>query len=512
MTSPSRLPAKQWLAYPWFVVLLSAYPVLALAAANIHQIRIDAIFRPLIISIIGGCALWGILSLCLRHWQRAAFLSAWLIVLFYSYGHVYRLLHDLSPQLGRGRYLVPLWGLLAMLAAFWSTRKSLSLPFLARLFNLIAAALTLSAGVQIAWFHSQTEAHFQETWSAGNISASTPGERPDIYYIILDSYGRSDVLADTYGIDNTAFLQQLSDMGFYIASCSQSNYAQTSLALASTLNGDYLENLEVRGDSERNDALLIALARHNRTRRFLESLGYRTVSFASGFIWSEWTDAALYLSPPMSGRTTEFEGLLMRSSFGLALLDAGIIPIHRESASSFRERTLYALETLPNLATLEGPKFVFVHLIVPHPPFVFGPNGESRETGSYTLESQYSSEQYRQGYREQVEFINKRLVPVLEHILNRSARPVVILLQGDHGPGFSSWGDRMKILNAYYLPAGRERLYPSISPVNSFRLLLNAYFGATYPLLEDRSFFSSYNTPYDFQEIENRCTTGITSP
>lgn len=64
----------------------------------------------------------------------------------------------------------------------------------------------------------------------------------------------------------------------------------------------------------------------------------------------------------------------------------------------------------------------------------------------------------------------------------------------------------MKILNAYYLPEG-EGLYPSISPVNSFRLVFNTYFQADYSLLDDRSYFSSYNTPYDFQEITNDCAT-----
>jgi len=63
----------------------------------------------------------------------------------------------------------------------------------------------------------------------------------------------------------------------------------------------------------------------------------------------------------------------------------------------------------------------------------------------------------------------------------------------------------MKILNAYYLPAARELPYASISPVNSFRLILNNYFHTAYPLLEDRSWFSSYNAPYDFQEIRNDC-------
>jgi hypothetical protein len=47
----------------------------------------------------------------------------------------------------------------------------------------------------------------------------------------------------------------------------------------------------------------------------------------------------------------------------------------------------------------------------------------------------------------------------------------------------------MAILNAYSVPGGAPALYPSISPVNSFRVILNARFGESLPLLPDRSYF-----------------------
>jgi len=45
------------------------------------------------------------------------------------------------------------------------------------------------------------------------------------------------------------------------------------------------------------------------------------------------------------------------------------------------------------------------------------------------------------------------------------------------------------ILNAYYFPdQDYSDLYDSISPVNSFRVVLNRYLGAAYPILEDLTF------------------------
>jgi hypothetical protein len=63
----------------------------------------------------------------------------------------------------------------------------------------------------------------------------------------------------------------------------------------------------------------------------------------------------------------------------------------------------------------------------------------------------------------------------------------VIIIQGDHA--LAGAKDRFGILNAYYLPGiNKDILYPTISPVNSFRIVFNQYFGAKLPLLPDRSY------------------------
>ena len=64
----------------------------------------------------------------------------------------------------------------------------------------------------------------------------------------------------------------------------------------------------------------------------------------------------------------------------------------------------------------------------------------------------------------------------------------------------------MKIFNAYYLPSvDKSKLYPTISPVNSFRLVFNEYFGGNYDLLPDKSYYSILQKPLDFTEIPNPC-------
>jgi hypothetical protein len=65
---------------------------------------------------------------------------------------------------------------------------------------------------------------------------------------------------------------------------------------------------------------------------------------------------------------------------------------------------------------------------------------------------------------------------------------------GDHGPPtgrYATREDRMKILNGYYVDkqTGAD-LYDSITPVNSFRIIFNDYFGESFPLLDDVSHYA----------------------
>jgi hypothetical protein len=110
-----------------------------------------------------------------------------------------------------------------------------------------------------------------------------------------------------------------------------------------------------------------------------------------------------------------------------------------------------------------------------------------------------------------MQYINRLVLETVDAILTRSTVPPIIILQGDHGPGaYLHWGsleqtipaERFGILNAYYFPSQNyTHLYPSISPVNSFRVLFDQFFGADYPLLPDRHYYSSWSYPFDFTEV-----------
>jgi hypothetical protein len=184
---------------------------------------------------------------------------------------------------------------------------------------------------------------------------------------------------------------------------------------------------------------------------------------------------------------------------------------------------LNIFEHLARVPELEGPQFVFAHIMSPHPPFVFGPEGESVQHGDCNgLDGdgfQGSFDDYRLGYPQQAHYISARLEGTIDQILMNSSIPPIIIVQADHGSGLllhmDSMADtclreRTSILNTYYLPGGGDAaLYESITPVNSFRIVLNHYFGVDLPLLEDRIYYSTWDQLYQFDDItsnlEDKC-------
>lgn len=337
-------------------------------------------------------------------------------------------------------------------------------------------------------------------------TATPPARQPDIYYIILDGYARSDVLQELYGIDNSGFIQGLVDRGFYVAGQSRANYCQTYLSLSSTLNMTYLDALAEEVGEESNDRWpLQDLLRQNAVARLLRERGYTYATISTGYADAELAAADIHKTAPWS--LSQFESGLINTS--------PISPLIRSQYDAHRQRLLYAFDQLPDMAALEGPLFVFAHIAAPHPPFVFDEQGgEITPNRDFTFSdgSHYmaraSREEYLAGYRGQLLYVNQLVEPLIDALLARSPEPPVIILQADHGPGSQlSWesaertafGERMSILNAYYLPdGGDEQLYDSITPVNTFRLVLDHYLGLGLGLLEDRSYYSTWDKPYRF--------------
>lgn len=500
---------KIWEKIPFHVIFVAAYAPLALLAFNLSQVAPDVVIRPLWMSVAFGLGLLVLGWIVTRDWRRAGLMTTLFVALFFSYGHVYNVLDGI--QLGgvflfRHRTLLVLWAVLAVWGSwtFWR-RKSLPLASITSTLNLVTLFLVAMPLVQILVPTVSEAFQAARTSQPGKPVEAQPGPQsasePDIYYIVLDAHGRADVLQQHTGYDSSAFLSSLKDLGFYVADCSQTNYSLTLLSLSSSLNYSYLDDLMVNGGVDFQTDIA-----NSAIRQFLQKRGYQTVAFATGFRMTEIKNADEYYQPS-SPKGSEFEAQFLDTTLWVAFVDAGLLPKIDLSAENYRDRTLLTLSTLKELPAQPGPKFVFAHIVSPHPPYIFDAQGNFHDVtfGAHD-EKNLPPAEMAPLYRDQAEFIDNQILDVVRTILENSKVPPIIIIQGDHGPLVKDRFIRAPILNAYYLPNGPQGLYPSISPVNSFRVVLNDYFGQNLPLLDDVSRFSSdYRDPFNYRIVPNTC-------
>jgi hypothetical protein len=513
-------------------ILFSVYFVLALWVNNIQEIAFEQIIRSLIVEIVFGLLLWLGATFIWRHSVKSAVMVSALVILFFAYGHVYDTIRVWSFDLARHRYLLPVFVVSSVVWA-WLLHKTKDPAPLNNYFNVFGLVLVLISAYNIGryWISYISTQSRSETPVAN--SPVGDNSSPDVYYIIVDGYGRQDVLADYYGYDNSEFINYLEGKGFYVAKESTSNYRRTVLSLTSSLNMAYLQDLFPDLDPTSKDfTALYDSLKHSAVRQLLAEQGYQLLTYGNG-IKTTIQDAELLFVPDetlVKERALDlngFEGLLIQMSAARLWVDWQVkqgeenplrlieveAPYNRQ-----RENILFGIETLTNAPEVNGNNFVFIHLVAPHPPFVFGPNGEFiKHDRLFTIAdgpfSQGSRQDYVRGYTDQLTYLNSQLITAIDSILENSDPEPIIIIQGDHGPkGFTDEGmdtsdftENFGILNAYYFP-GREygQLYQSISPVNSFRVVLNEFFGESYPLLEDKIYFSSIARPFDFTLVTSQ--------
>lgn len=512
--------------------LFAIFPVLFLFAHNIDQFRPNMILGPIAATTCAALLSWALLASVLKDGKKAGLIVSLFLLLFFSYAICYlevKIFVATLPgpyAIGTPAHLLLVWVILFALGTYSFAKTSRSLTNLTNVANVVAGCLVLISVINIGSHQLRMRSAWQGSADTGSMEAipvdlQAPGALPDIYYIIVDGYARADTLEETYQYDNTEFVDYLAGKGFYVARESRSNYCQTLLSLASSLNLTYLDALADQiGVEYRGIGPVADMIRNSMVFQLVRRYGYEIVAFASGYHGTEVKNADTYLAARW-----------YPDEFQTALMNMTPLPFVANAFCNMydwhRERILFTFAHAGAMSESEGPLFVFVHIVAPHPPFVFTRRGEAIDPEyEYTLSDGshligklgLTRDEYVSKYREQLIFINSKLQAAVDAILS-SGRPAIIILQADHGPGsMLDWDDpdntyfkeRLSILNAYYLPGnGDMNLYDSITPVNTFRLIFNHYFGTDYELLEDESYFSTPTRPYAFINVTDEMDANL---
>jgi len=506
--------------YALHPLLYAAFPVLFLFAQNVRDMPHRDLYLPLAAVIVGAAALTALFALVLRSLHKGALFTTLAVLLFFSFGHVHSLIPSFSISLGdsligRSATVMLVW-ILILLEGFWLTiRTRRDLTGLTKVLFFIGFILVTVQIVQGGYMVVTRPAPptREITFNLGKV----PDRRPDVYYIILDAYTRADILAQMYEFDNSEFLNLLRDRGFYVADSSYANYCVTTHSLASSLNMNYIPEVG-DFDIESNDYVPLSdRLKNNDVFDIFRQLGYSIVTLSSGYAHTDIKEADFYIT--QSRMESEFASILLAGTPIAVFQTKEDNPYGRH-----RQHILSTLDKIPDVYEMPSPRLVFTHIVSPHPPFVFGPLGEpvqpdwsfNLNDGRFHTRAGGTYEQYISGYRDQLAHINSLLLSMVDRLLAVDAadRPIIIL-QADHGPRSTfirkpptpSTGlrERYAILNAYYLPGVDSSVfYPQITPVNSFRLIFDEYFGAGFGLLTDSCFTQTWERPFDFSDVTER--------
>jgi hypothetical protein len=509
--------------------LLAISPVLFLYSRNINILDVGQ-FAGAFLSILGFmAAIELILRIIIKNPQRRWMVMSCCVAFLFIYSNfVTYLISHFSLTIPRNStvfllaWLVPLAGAIFILFRFPNN----ILPKLNTILTVFAVCLVSFSMVNII-------AAIPQHYKLSKYGIQLPDRKPlavypnrpefcpNIYVLISDQHV-GDSCLQKYGYDNSAFINALESRGFYVARQSHSNYWATHLSIASFLNYDYLDLPHKTETAYNMSQYLDWIRNNNRAFAFLKHYGYTTVQCRTDFQYrfDEVNTADIQLMPDPWYRGILSMELLANTPF-YSLLSKGFdiqLPIDQRdmTTSLLRRDILKAVEKTKAMAHVEKPFILFTHILAPHGPNCFNENGDFPDSPSRfdNFDPNFcppGKEKELRKYLADMNFIDKKMVEIVEYILKNSKTPPVIILQGDHGNRFwvNNGGTRQQvipeifsILNAVYLPGCdyKSVLYPSISSVNTFRVIFNQYFGANYPLLPDRSFYAPALTP-DPEEV-----------
>lgn len=326
--------------------------------------------------------------------------------------------------------------------------------------SIVAIVVLAAIAVQISMSAYQIAAETNDIKERADvvelsgIGQSKSSGFPDIVHIVLDGYSRADVLQSTYNFDNAPFLNALRERGFRVLDRAQTPYNQTLFVMSSIFALAPIDGLMPTPISDHGkNALRRVLARsvsEGPVLTALNRLGYDLQSTPSAYLPLQLSGNAETVDNGRFVRRLQIQGnyifsydLLTRSPILSGLLKPLIDAKFDASAINFRlMRDLPYRRFAPRR---KRPRFIYQHILAPHPPFNISADGSLRpivglqdglNDGSHLIFDDGAKRLlYREGYLEKLKYVNHAILSQIDHLQETRTGPLIIILHGDHGGG-----------------------------------------------------------------------------
>ena len=430
---------------------------------------------------------------------KTKIITALFMLFFFFFTGLHQLLKIYSPIpfFGTYTFVLPFSILLVFLAYFYVQRSarrferfSVSLNVLFTVYIILDLALILYKSSAPEKQHLSVN-QFPEYEQAATCDTCV---KPDIYFLLFDGYAGSQSLKEKYRFDNDID-EYLIGKGFEIQTESHSNYNYTGFSLSSILNMSYIKNFKnPKAATARDYVACEALIKNNRVTAYLRRSGYDILNFSIFDLQNQPALVEQYFSPESEELITDktfFDRV--NDDIGWHFYTRLNLPVNQNNPflKHIKNNALFIshLKTASAKKT-KAPRFIYTHLLLPHSPFFFDPNGNPRDRNVIFTEKDYNTPS---SYLQYVQYTNRILKDLIDTIVENNPKAVIVLM-GDHGYRLESTEilprHHFSILNAVYYPDKDYRLlYDEVSGCNQFRVVLNKLFHQNFPLLKDSSVY-----------------------
>jgi len=501
---------------PFHVFLFGIFFILFFYTFNLGKAPFHSFLLPLGIFLLTSLSLWVLISLILSNRIKAGLIVSLFFIIFFLYGHIYNLIVEFNSEIIEVGHLPFQIIFLIILSVgilyFLKTKRKLDNT--TKITNAISITLIGLILVNISIFNFESNSLYNEFKHPVEIFSGDQKNTPDIYFILLDGYVNSIVSKEILNHDNIEFITFLKENGFYIPeNYTHSNYARTVRSITAVLNMNYLEPEILELPSENQQfRILYDLIDDNVVMNYLKSIGYQTINLNSGWWGTEIINIA-----DKNLCTTPFVDHRFLIKLEQTTILVSFKEMHTEITSLIydkkRQQILCEFSELEKIKNYtERPFFVFAHIVAPHSPYVFGPEGEQPKKNVVPDSKHIESRQ--QGYVDQLKFVNKMMMELISKLLSNTETPPIIIIQSDHGTRDvdDRWTKEEQFMakvgnfNAFFLPGnGTDLMYEEITPVNTFRVIFNSYFNTDLELLEDNKVLIFDEWIYDLkQSVDSR--------